>query len=192
MATDELAQKLARRADINEGEEVPNAHRVQVFNPYTEFKEFTRKQIKEYEKKFKTYDIDGDNHINMMELKNMMEKLGAPQTHLGLKAMMKDADEDLDNMINFREFLLIFRKAETGELEQDSGLSQLAQLSEINVDEEGVGGAKNFFEAKIQQQTQENKFMQEILDEQEQKKREAEEAKIRRQQFKEKAAVFKQ
>ena len=32
---------------------------------------------------------------------------------------------------------------------EDSGLSQLAQLSEINVDEEGVSGAKNFFEAKV-------------------------------------------
>ena len=53
MATDELASKLARREAINEGEEVPPAQERNIFNPYTEFKEFTRKQIKEYEKMFK-------------------------------------------------------------------------------------------------------------------------------------------
>ena len=38
-----------------------------------------------------------------MELKLMMEALGAPQTHMGLKAMIKEVDEDLDSKINFRE-----------------------------------------------------------------------------------------
>ena len=32
-----------------------------------------------------------------------MEKLGAPQTHLALKNMMKEVDEDQDNQMNFRE-----------------------------------------------------------------------------------------
>jgi len=44
---------------------------------------------------------------------------------------------------------LIYRKARAGELEQDSGLSQLARLTEVDVDEVGVTGAKNFFEAKV-------------------------------------------
>lgn len=33
----------------------------------------------------------------------MMEKLGAPQTHIGLKNMIKEVDEDLDNKLSFRE-----------------------------------------------------------------------------------------
>jgi len=33
----------------------------------------------------------------------MMEKLEAPQTHLGLKAMIKEVDEDGDSKISFRE-----------------------------------------------------------------------------------------
>lgn len=33
----------------------------------------------------------------------MMEKLGAPQTHLGLKNMMKEVDEDMDSRLSFRE-----------------------------------------------------------------------------------------
>lgn len=80
-----------------------------------------------------------------------MEKIGAPQTHLGLKAMIKEVDEDDDGRISFREFLLIYRKAEAGELTEESGLSQLAKLTEINVDEVGVNGAKNFFEAKVRE-----------------------------------------
>ena len=44
----------------------------------------------------------------MEELKLMMEKLGAPQTHLALKNMMKEVDEDQDNQMNFREVSLRF------------------------------------------------------------------------------------
>ena len=36
-----------------------------------------------------------------MELKLMMEKLGAPQTHLGLKSMIKEVDEDFDGTGGF-------------------------------------------------------------------------------------------
>ena len=37
----------------------------------------------------------------------MMEKLGAPQTHLSLKNMMKEVDEDQDNQMNFREVYVL-------------------------------------------------------------------------------------
>ena len=48
------------------------------------------------------------------------------------------------------QFLLIFRKAMAGELSKDSGLFEVyRQMSEIDVDKEGVKGAKNFFEAKV-------------------------------------------
>jgi len=33
----------------------------------------------------------------------MMEKVGSPQTHLALKAMIREVDEDGDNRISFRE-----------------------------------------------------------------------------------------
>ena len=36
----------------------------------------------------------------------MMEKLGEPQTHLSLKAMIKEVDEDNDGQISFREVTL--------------------------------------------------------------------------------------
>ena len=49
----------------------------------------------------------------------------------------------------FREFLEIVRCARAGELDKGSGLAQLADLSEIEVEQVGVGGAKTFFEAKV-------------------------------------------
>ncbi|XP_046559216.1 EF-hand domain-containing protein D2-like [Haliotis rubra] len=191
--TEELAKKLQRRNDINDGIEEGSLPSARVFNPYTEFKEFTRKQIKDFERTFKKYDVNDDKFIDLMELKLMMEKLGAPQTHVSLKNMINEVDEDKDSKISFREFLLIFRKAAAGELDEGSGLYELyANVSEIDVDETGVLGAKDFFEAKIKTQTIQSKFEDEIRQEQEDKKREAEEAKERRQAFKAKREVFGQ
>lgn len=55
------------------------------------------------------YDVGCDGFLDLAELKMMMEKLQAPQTHLGLKAMIGEVDEDKDGKISFREFLLIYR-----------------------------------------------------------------------------------
>jgi len=45
---------------------------------------------------------------------------------------------------------LIFRKALAGELTEDSGLYDIYRaVTEIDVQKEGVKGAKNFFEAKV-------------------------------------------
>lgn len=55
------------------------------------------------------YDIGKDKFIDFNELKLMMEKLGAPQTHLALKEMIKEVDEDHDSKISFREVSEILR-----------------------------------------------------------------------------------
>lgn len=48
------------------------------------------------------------------------------------------------------QFLLIFRKALAGELAEDSGLYDIYRvMTEIDVQKEGIKGAKNFFEAKV-------------------------------------------
>ncbi|KAM4563125.1 EF-hand domain-containing protein D2 [Odontesthes bonariensis] len=190
-ADPELGALLMRRGELNDGQGEHSQPSLKVFNPYTEFKEFSRKQIKDMEKMFKTYDAGKDNFIDLMELKLMMEKLGAPQTHIGLKNMIKEVDEDLDNKLSFREFLLIFRKAAAGELAEDSGLSVLARLSEIDVSTEGVKGAKTFFEAKVHAINESSRFEAEIRQEQEEKKKQAEEQKQRRAAFKELQSTFK-
>ncbi|XP_058045250.1 EF-hand domain-containing protein D1 [Ahaetulla prasina] len=189
-ADPELSAKLTRRQDINAGAAQPRL--AQVFNPYTEFKEFTRRQIKDMERLFRLYDSGKDGYIDLMELKLMMEKLGAPQTHLGLKNMIKEVDEDFDGKLSFREFLLIFHKAAAGELKEDSGLMALAKLSEIDVALEGVKGAKNFFEAKVQALSSASKFEAEIKAEQDERKREEEERRHRRAAFRELKSAFTQ
>ncbi|XP_310162.4 EF-hand domain-containing protein D2 homolog [Anopheles gambiae] len=188
----ELSSILNRRQQINEALDNGQAIKptFKVVNIYTEFHEFSRKEIKDYQATFSKYDVGNDGYLDLAELKIMMEKLGAPQTHLGLKGMIAEVDEDKDGKISFREFLLIYRKARAGELVSDSGLGQLARLTEINVDEVGVGGAKSFFEAKIEQQLRTNKFHDEIRQEQEERRRMEEERVLRRQQFQQRAAVF--
>lgn len=52
-ADEELSAKLLRRADLNQGIGEPQSPSRRIFNPYTEFKEFSRKQIKDMEKMFK-------------------------------------------------------------------------------------------------------------------------------------------
>jgi len=142
----ELSAILNRRQNLNDGLQV--AKRTAKVSVYTEFSEFSKKQIKDYQAQFTTFNVSDTGRLSLEELKVMMEKLGAPQTHLGLKAMIKEVDEDDDGAISFREFMLIFRKAAAGELKADSGLGMLAKQCEINVEEVGVGGAKDFFEAK--------------------------------------------
>jgi len=169
-----------------------------VFNPYNEFNEFSRKQILSLMQTFDKYDTDKDKSLNFNELKIMMEKLGIPQTHLGLKEMIKQVDEDQDGKISFREFLLIFRKAmsENGEIENEktstqSILQQLySMLVEIDVAKEGVGGAKNFFEAKVAAIKEGDKFQREIREEQEQRRRMEEDKARRKVAFQNRLAHF--
>lgn len=52
MASDELSKKLNRRNEINEGGETSALPSMNVWNPYTEFKEFSRKQIQDFQKTF--------------------------------------------------------------------------------------------------------------------------------------------
>ena len=52
---------------------------------------------------FYRFDVGKDKFIDLEELKRMMEKLGAPQTHLALKEMISEVDEDCDQKISFRE-----------------------------------------------------------------------------------------
>merc|ERR1712071_483287 len=103
--------------------------------------------------------------------------------------MIGEVDEDKDGVLNFREFLIIFRKLSKGEFEgrsEDDGLYQLAKLVSVDVTEIGVGGAKDFFEAKIKAVNQSSKFEEEVKREQEEKTKEAAEKKKRQAEFRNK------
>jgi len=191
--SNELAAKLARRCQINEdksGEKGLATLNKNYRSIYAEFKEFPLKKIRGLEQKFKEYDADQDHGLNIEELKKLMEGLGEPQTHRAVKEMIALVDEDRDGKVSFREFLMIFRKQNEGELESDSGLDKLVKLTEIDVSATGVSGAKNFFQAKVAAFEQESKITDEIRQELEAKKREAEEARQRREEFKKKQQLF--
>jgi Ca2+-binding EF-hand superfamily protein len=186
--TNELAAMMERRMKVERGEDIgPRVAKQGPFNMYTEYSEFTRTELKEYHKKFKAADTGGDGFIDFEELKKMMEKLGEPQTHLGLKAIMKEVDEDLDGLISLKEFLEIFRKARNGTL-TIAGLEKLAQS--INVDEVGVKGAKSFFEQKMKEANSGSEFEKDILAEREAAKQKADDDKKRRADFKSRQSNF--
>ena len=59
------------------------------------------------------------------DLKRLMESLGAPQTHVALKGLMKEVDEDQDGAINLREVTYMsFRKLENGFISVSANLPQ--------------------------------------------------------------------
>jgi len=147
-------------------------------NARSEFKELSLHELKDFEGIFLKYDTGNDGFIDLQELKYMMEKLGFPQTHLGLKAMIKEVDEDNDGQIAYREFLLIFRYAKNGTL-QSEGLKAIA--ASVDVEKEGVGGAKNFFEAKAKALNDNPAEKDRAYHEQ--KKKEAEEKKEKKKEF---------
>jgi hypothetical protein len=86
--------------------------------------------------------------------------------------------------------IFLNRKQDEGELDKDSGLDKLAKLAEIDVSSSGVSGAKNFFQAKVAAFEQESKITDEIRQELEAKKQEAENARLRREEFKKKQKLF--
>ena len=100
--------------------------------------------------------------------------------------MIAEVDDDNDGQMNFREFLLIFSRAKNGTLKCE-GLSFIAKT--IDVSAEGVSGAKGFFDKLAANQSQTNKFEQEIKDEQSEKKKTAEEAKVKKAAFAAKIAA---
>mmetsp|Transcript_6200 Transcript_6200/g.9668 ORF Transcript_6200/g.9668 Transcript_6200/m.9668 type:complete len:176 (+) Transcript_6200:38-565(+) len=152
----------------------------------TEFKELSISELKEYEQLFEKYNTSKSGFMDLQELKYLMEKLGSPQTHLGLKAMIKEIDEDNDGLVAYREFLLIFRYAKTGQLKHE-GLKAIA--GHVNVDQVGVGGAKGFFEQKAAALNN-NPAAKDAAYRAERRK-EQEEARIRKAAFKERMSQFK-
>lgn len=144
------------------------------------------KELGDYEQMFLKANVSNSGLLDLMEMKLLMESVGKPQTHLALKAMIKEVDVDLDDKLSYTEFMLIWRYAKTGEL-RCQGLKDLA--ASVSVAEVGVGGAKSFFEQKAAAINNNPAALD--AEHHAQKKREAEEARARKAAFKDRAALFK-
>merc|ERR1719433_1945780 len=59
----------------------------------------------DYKKQFMEFDLDNSGDIDIMELKQMMEKLGQAKTHLELKKMIAEVDTTNSGTISYSEFL---------------------------------------------------------------------------------------
>uniref|UniRef100_A0A5S6QDQ1 EF-hand domain-containing protein n=1 Tax=Trichuris muris TaxID=70415 RepID=A0A5S6QDQ1_TRIMR len=154
-----------------------------------EFRELTSKQLNCLADLFKSFDRNNDGCIDIEDLKKIMEKLDAPQTHVKLKEMIREFDGDGDGQITLREFLLMHRKS-TEASNVDSGLAAFANLDSVDVGAEGVRTAKSFFEAKMEKIAEKNKFLDEVNMQKEQRKREGIEKQRRQEAFKSRRAVF--
>jgi len=188
----EILEKRQQRSEAVDAEELQNQYEQNIQASIDVTRMLSRKEVKEYKKLFTRFDGDSDGFLDLADMKLMMETLGAPQTHLSLKAMIQEVDTDGDSKISFNEFLLIYHKAKAGELAEDSGLNALAKITEVDINEVGVDGAKNFFEAKIQQLKCQSKFEEEVKKEQEEHRREEQERKQKRLEFQKKHALFEQ
>jgi len=188
----EILEKRQARSELSEEQADLLLQKTQETIDLTKSNMLSRKEIKEYKKLFTRFDQDLDGFLTLEDMKRMMENLGAPQTHLSLKKMIQEVDADGDSKISFNEFLLIYHKAKAGQLDADSGLHALAKITEIDINEVGVDGAKCFFEAKIEQLKAQNKFEQEVKSEQEEKRKTEHEKKQKRMEFQQKYAFFEQ
>uniref|UniRef100_A0A7S2MRB8 EF-hand domain-containing protein n=1 Tax=Helicotheca tamesis TaxID=374047 RepID=A0A7S2MRB8_9STRA len=62
---------------------------------------------------FDMYDIDGDGHITLTELSSMLKSLGKHPTDSELINMIRVADKNGDNEIDFDEFLICLEMHES-------------------------------------------------------------------------------
>jgi len=53
------------------------------------------------------YDTDNDGYLDIEDLKGMMMVRGVPWTHSAIVRLIKDADEDGDGKLSFREVSVI-------------------------------------------------------------------------------------
>ncbi|XP_038227746.1 allograft inflammatory factor 1 [Dermochelys coriacea] len=62
-------------------------------------------KLEAFKKKYMEFDLNGNGDIDIMALKQMLEKLGAAKTHLELKKMITEVTGDLGETIGYRDFV---------------------------------------------------------------------------------------
>ncbi|XP_022293618.2 allograft inflammatory factor 1-like [Crassostrea virginica] len=73
---------------------------------YSEVEDLEEK-LGQYKDKFMEFDLDQNLEIDIMGMKQMMEKLGKAKTHLEIQKMIKEVDTTGSGTINYREFVLM-------------------------------------------------------------------------------------
>ncbi|KAM4635781.1 allograft inflammatory factor 1-like [Polymixia lowei] len=62
-------------------------------------------KLEGFKNKYAEFDLNDQGEIDIMGLKQMMEKLGVPKTHLEVKKMISEVTGGSSNTINYRDFV---------------------------------------------------------------------------------------
>ncbi|XP_056146790.1 allograft inflammatory factor 1-like isoform X2 [Lampris incognitus] len=62
-------------------------------------------KLEGFKNKYAEFDLNDQGEIDMMGLKQMMEKLGVPKTHLEVKKMISEVTGGSSSTINYRDFV---------------------------------------------------------------------------------------
>jgi len=71
---------------------------------------FTQEQLNEYHRAFQMFDEDGDGHLDSNELKLLLKSIGQNLTKLEIQELIKEVDDNHNNLIEFKEFLGLMSK----------------------------------------------------------------------------------
>ncbi|XP_032904584.1 allograft inflammatory factor 1-like [Amblyraja radiata] len=63
--------------------------------------------LESFKKKYMEFDLNDQGDIDLMSLKQMLEKLGVPKTHLEVKKMIAEATGGSSETISYRNFVIM-------------------------------------------------------------------------------------
>uniref|UniRef100_UPI00398E31DD allograft inflammatory factor 1-like n=1 Tax=Pristiophorus japonicus TaxID=55135 RepID=UPI00398E31DD len=61
--------------------------------------------LESFKKKYVEFDLNDQGDIDLMSLKQMLEKLGVPKTHLEVKKMISEVTGGSSDTISYRDFV---------------------------------------------------------------------------------------
>nr|XP_004671936.1 allograft inflammatory factor 1 [Jaculus jaculus] len=62
-------------------------------------------RLEAFKKKYMEFDLNGNGDIDIMSLKQMLEKLGTPKTHLELKKLIREMSSGSEETFSYSDFL---------------------------------------------------------------------------------------
>ncbi|XP_078502079.1 allograft inflammatory factor 1 [Lissotriton helveticus] len=97
--------KVFGQLKAKQEEELDGLNKVFMDDPKYNTDEDLEDKLQLFKKKFMDFDLNDQGDIDMMGLKRMLEKLGAPKTHLELKKMITEVTGGASDTISYQDFV---------------------------------------------------------------------------------------
>jgi len=94
---------------------------------------FSDDSFSSFVKLFNDADKNKDGHIAVEELKNLFDRFGVQLTYKDAKGCLDAADVDGNKRLTFQEFMIMWRKAATGELPDNGLCMKILEKSRVSV-----------------------------------------------------------